>query len=129
MAQNGCGSGWRSVGYCLWHSVVGLTWQGSYVVLIGVLVVIATLLVFRGWTIAINKRNSLVAGLLCGFMHATGTGPVSQFRPYARNKVTAFLNVDFADGNAEQDGADCNCSGDAANFANQQNGIDHDYHL
>ncbi len=54
---------------------LGVLSTETYSVYIGVVVIAAVLLIGTGWNIAFNTTNSLVAGSLCGFMHATVSLP------------------------------------------------------
>ena len=55
--------------------VFGKISSNAYAILIGVMVVIGSAMCMRGWSIPVSRNNSLAAGTLCGFMHATVSLP------------------------------------------------------
>jgi uncharacterized membrane protein YfcA len=68
----------------------------AYTVFIGIAVISAALLIASGWNIAFNKRNSLIAGSLCGFMHATVSLPGPPIMLLFRNEPARVFRPTLA---------------------------------
>ena len=76
--------------------VFGKVSSNTYAILIGVMVVIATAMCMRGWSIPISRKNSLAAGTLCGFMHATASLPGPPIMLLYRNEPAKIFRPTLA---------------------------------
>jgi uncharacterized membrane protein YfcA len=84
------------VGIAAGSLLLGALSIDSYAVFIGFVVVLAAILVASGWHIAINTRNSLIAGSLCGFMHATVSLPGPPIMLLFRNQPAKVFRPTLA---------------------------------
>jgi len=96
---------WSKMRFILIGALLGISCAGiafgkmsinTYAILIGVIVLFATAMCIRGWSIPISRNNSLAAGTLCGFMHATASLPGPPIMLLYRNEPAKVFRPTLA---------------------------------